>query len=94
MTVKVRYKKPAEDVSSLLSQPVRAGAAVRELPFAAAVAEFGLLLREKDSPMTRWNALVARLATMPVPAEDAAERQGLREVIELAVGLRKLNRDR
>jgi Ca-activated chloride channel family protein len=92
MTVKVRYKQPAEDVSNLMSQAVRAGGQTRELPFAAAVAEFGLLLREKDAPLARWDGLLARLSKLPVPAEDAAERQGLREVVELAVGLRKLHR--
>src|SRR6185369_64500 len=46
LTVKVRYKQPDADVSELMEQPVRRNAAAPHVPFAAAVAEFGLLLRD------------------------------------------------
>jgi Ca-activated chloride channel homolog len=48
MTVKVRYKKPDGETSTLVTVPVagRNSAAPRHLGFAAAVAEFGMLLRE------------------------------------------------
>ncbi len=49
--VKVRYKQPDGDVSRLLSQPVLAGADQKpsvDFQFQAAVAEFGLLLRNSD----------------------------------------------
>jgi Ca-activated chloride channel family protein len=48
--VKVRYKRPDGERSLLLEHPVaeRAGAASRELSFAAAVAGFGMLLRESE----------------------------------------------
>jgi Ca-activated chloride channel homolog len=50
MTVKVRYKQPDGDRSTLVVVPVagRATPSPRHLGFAAAVAEFGMLLR--DSP--------------------------------------------
>ena len=51
--VKVRYKQPDGDQSRLISQPVLASAAASPPPsvdfqFQAAVAEFGLLLRNSD----------------------------------------------
>src|SRR6266550_2656464 len=49
--VKVRYKQPDGDVSRLLSQPVMATAGQSpstDFQFQAAVAEFGLLLRNSD----------------------------------------------
>ena len=48
MTVKVRYKEPAADVSRLVEVPVanHAAALERNTGFAAAVAEFGMLLRQ------------------------------------------------
>jgi len=49
--VKVRYKQPDGDVSKLLSQPVLATASQSpstDFQFQAAVAEFGLLLRNSD----------------------------------------------
>ena len=50
MTVKVRYKQPDGDRSSLVTVPVsgRETTSPRHIGFAAAVAEFGMLLR--DSP--------------------------------------------
>jgi Ca-activated chloride channel family protein len=48
MTVKVRYKQPDGERSALVAVPVagRETASARNLSFAAAVAEFGMLLRE------------------------------------------------
>ena len=50
MNIKLRYKEPAEDTSTAFEVPVRRGKApaTGNLGFAAAVAEFGMLLR--DSP--------------------------------------------
>jgi Ca-activated chloride channel family protein len=49
MTVKLRYKKPDGDVSSLMSVAVRTGSrTTAELGFASAVAEFGMLLRDSE----------------------------------------------
>ncbi len=50
MTVKIRYKRPGEDTSNLLTHRVEAGKvkATGNLLFASAVAEFGMLLRESE----------------------------------------------
>ena len=50
MTVKLRYKQPDGDVSKLISRAVqdRAGALTSNSGFAAAVAEFGMLLRKSE----------------------------------------------
>jgi Ca-activated chloride channel family protein len=90
LMVKIRYKRPAEDVSALLTQPVRAGGAVRNLPFAAAVAEFGLLLRETESDPAAWTRLTTQIKTLPVATAEAADRQNLAALVDLAAGLRKL----
>jgi len=53
MTVKLRYKKPDEDVSKLISQAViddnkPLASTSDNFRFSAAVAEFGLLLRNSE----------------------------------------------
>lgn len=53
LTIKVRYKKPDGNASMLLEKPVKAYAAGIEdmsdnLSFAAAVTEFGMILRESE----------------------------------------------
>ena len=90
LTVKIRYKAPDGDRSALITQPVRAGGSTRDLPFAAAVAEFGMLLRTPEAPADRWARLTRQLKSMDVPIEDAADVQGFRELVELAAGLKKL----
>ncbi len=50
MTVKLRYKEPTGDTSKLISVPVRdrVGELTPNLGFAAAVVEFGMLLRKSE----------------------------------------------
>jgi Ca-activated chloride channel family protein len=50
VTVKIRYKKPGDDTSKLISERVEAGKtkSTSNLMFASAVAEFGMLLRESE----------------------------------------------
>ena len=50
MTVKLRYKEPDGDASRLISVPVanRTGELAPNVGFAAAVAEFGMLLRNSE----------------------------------------------
>ena len=91
LTVKVRYKLPEADVSDLIEQPVRPGGRAPDLAFAAAVAEFGMLLRDGQSPLNRWQDLTRRIRLLSVSNETAAERQALADLVELAAGLRKLN---
>ncbi len=90
LTVKVRYKLPSASESQLMSQPVRAGGLAADLPFAAAVAEFGMLLRDDQASANRWSALVRRLQTIESPLQSAADREAFADLVELAAGLRKL----
>jgi Ca-activated chloride channel family protein len=88
LTVKIRYKAPDGQASELMARPVRAaGARASTLPFASAVAEFGLLLRSPEADRSRWTALVARLRGMPAGGVDAGDRQQFAELVELAAGL-------
>jgi len=50
MTVKIRYKKPDENSSKLISERVESGklSHSKNILFASAVAEFGMLLRESE----------------------------------------------
>jgi Ca-activated chloride channel family protein len=53
LTLKIRYKAPEEDASKLISVSVedsdaKFGAASRDFQFAAAVASFGMLLRNSQ----------------------------------------------
>jgi Ca-activated chloride channel homolog len=50
LTVKIRYKKPGDDTSNLLTHRMTLGTtqATNNLLFASAVAEFGMLLRESE----------------------------------------------
>lgn len=91
MTVKVRYKQPDADTSRLMQQIVRPGGSSRHLSFAAAVAEFGLLLRE-DRPLDhRWTTLSIRAKEI-YGAGTAAEREMFAELVETAAGLKRQRR--
>jgi len=90
LTVKIRYKQPDGDLSELMEQPIRRNAAAPHVAFAAAVAEFGLLLRDAASPATRWDPLAARVNTMSGAGTDAADRQSFRDLVELAAGLKRI----
>ena len=53
MHIKIRYKKPAEDTSILMTNRVNSQSAIKAVPsdnlnFAAAVAEYGMLLRNSE----------------------------------------------
>jgi Ca-activated chloride channel family protein len=69
LTVKVRYKAPDDDRSQLIEWPVRAGGTVQHLPFASAVAEFGLLLRDNARNERAWDALSRRVKALEVPRD-------------------------
>jgi len=95
--VKVRYKQPDGDESRLLTQPVLAG--TRQAPsldfqFQAAVAEFGLLLRNSDF---RGKADLARVIAAAREARGT-DREGYRaefvRVAEAVRGIGLARRDR
>jgi Ca-activated chloride channel family protein len=89
LTVKVRYKLPDGDTSTLMEQAVTPGRQARHLALASAVAEFGMLLRDPLPQPARWDGLVGRLTAMS-GGELAADRASFAELVEAAAGLKKL----
>ena len=91
LTVKVRYQPPDGDQSRLIEQAVPAAATATPtfLPFASAVAEFGLLLRDDAVAPGRWDALARRIGRMTVPVQLEADRAQVAELVELARALRR-----
>ncbi len=74
----------------MFSAVVRPGGRDTHLPFASAVAEFGLLLRENEPAATRWDALVSRAQALAAKSDPSGERSGFVRMVELAAGLRRL----
>ncbi|RZK52270.1 MAG: DUF3520 domain-containing protein, partial [Hymenobacter sp.] len=92
LTVKLRYQEPQGSTSKLSAQPL-AGAATpiaqasADQQFAAAVAEFGLLLRQSEQRGTATYATAARLAEAGRGADKDGYRAELVRLIGLAEGL-------
>ena len=94
LTVKLRYKEPDGETSKLLERPVRDegtryASATQDFKFAAAVASFGMILR--DSPH-RGNATfdsVLELAREGVGADRHGYRAELLELARQAKSLRE-----
>jgi Ca-activated chloride channel family protein len=89
MTVKVRYKRPDGDTSTLVTVPVagRNSTASRHVGFAAAVAEFGMLLRE--SPFkgdASWSDVAALAAKHRGDDADGYRAEFVR-LVDLAASL-------
>jgi Ca-activated chloride channel family protein len=89
MTVKLRFKKPDEDTSRLMSVivPNRSGELTPALGFAAAVAQFGMLLRDSEfKGASSWSS--ARTLARQYQGED---RDGYRaefvRLVDLAEAL-------
>ncbi len=94
LTVKARYKEPEGDVSAMIEQTVQFGGRVRHLPFATAVAEFGLLLRDAASKAGRWDALSRSLAAASVSESLTSDKAAFVELVDTAKGLVRLQRRR
>jgi len=90
LQVKARYKQPDGEASELMAQVLRPGGRPQFLPLASAIAEFGLLLRDGPHDVERWDELARRVATLDVPASMGADRNGFRELVEIARGLARL----
>jgi Ca-activated chloride channel family protein len=90
LTVKVRYKQPAGDTSQLISLSTRGGERMRHLPLAAAVADFGLILRDAPDHRERWTDLARRLERLAVEGPLREDVNGLRELVATASGLARL----
>jgi Ca-activated chloride channel family protein len=89
LTVKVRYKQPDGDTSQLLSMAVadRDGALAGNLGFAAAVAEFGMLLRRSEHAGQASWVEAAELARRHRGADPDGYRAEFVRLVDLAAAL-------
>ncbi|TGE09397.1 vWA domain-containing protein [Hymenobacter fodinae] len=93
LTVKLRYKQPQGGSSKLLEQPLTGqdrplAEASENLRFAAAVAQFGMLLRQSDYRGTATWEATAALAKGARSYDPDGYRAELVRLIKLAEGLR------
>jgi hypothetical protein len=95
MTVKLRYKQPTGETSSKIELPVTdegktLEAASGEFQFSAAVAGFGLLLRDSSYKGTlSWEA-VRKLALAGKGADKLGYRGEFLQLIDKAAGLKQI----
>ena len=94
MTVKLRYKAPDGDQSRLMSVPVknRAGELSANVGFAAAVAEFGMLLRHSEYGGRASHADAAALARRFRGTDPDGYRAEFVKLVELAEALSRQTR--
>lgn len=88
LTVSLRYKAPNGDTSKLAEYPVEADSYRAEcsenLSFAAAVAEFGMLLRDSENKGTSSYQSVIALAESCIHGESDDYRREFLELVKLA----------
>ena len=92
LTVKLRYKAPRGTTSQLLSQPlvgapVAIANASADFRFAAAVAQFGLLLRQSEQRGTATWVATEQLANGARGSDTDGYRAELVRLVQLAKGL-------
>ena len=94
MTVKLRYKAPDGDQSRLITVPVknRAGELAANVGFAAAVAEFGMLLRHSEYGGRASHADAAALARRFRGTDPDGYRAEFVKLVELAEALSRQTR--
>lgn len=95
LTIKVRYKKPDGITSMLLEKPVKDfGEAIEDasenLRFAAAVAEFGMILRESEFRGTSTLDGAAKLASSAKGSDDDGYRSEMVRLINTVRDMRLL----
>ncbi len=94
MNIKLRYKAPAGDVSKLIVHPVQAGsqsasATSNNFRFSAAVAEFGLLLRDSEYKQHSSFSQVLQLANTAVGNDTYGYRKEFIKLVGQANSLKK-----
>jgi len=95
LTIKVRYKQPDGTTSKLLEKPVRSNSLSIEevsdnLRFAAAVVEFGMILRESEYKGTSTLEGAARLARFSKGEDDDGYRSEFIRLIDTVKDMRVL----
>ncbi|HZL77043.1 MAG TPA: von Willebrand factor type A domain-containing protein [Bacteroidales bacterium] len=95
LTIKVRYKKPDGNTSMLLEKPVKSTAddideASENLRFAAAVAEFGMILRESEFKGSSSLESAAKMAKSARGEDEDGYRSELVRLIETVKSMRVL----
>jgi Ca-activated chloride channel family protein len=93
LTVKLRFKEPTGDKSELIEfplkqEPKRFGAASENLRFAAAVAEFGMLLRNSQYRGGATMSAVEEIATAASSHDPSGYRAEFVELVKKAEGLK------
>jgi Ca-activated chloride channel homolog len=86
VTVKIRYKKPGDDTSKLITQRVEVGKtkSTNNLLFASAVAEFGMLLRESEFMGTSSFATALNRAKKSKDEDEYGYKNDFIKMIEMA----------
>ena len=87
MTIKLRYKLPGADVSKLITYPVANSDIALEntsknYRFAAAVAEFGLLLRQSSFKQNSSYDQVINMAATAIDKDENSYRKGFIKLVE------------
>ena len=98
MTIKLRYKKPNGDVSKLIEQPVfdkqlPLASASKNFRFAAAVAEFGMLLRQSEFKSNASFENAQELASNAKGGDEEGYRSEFIKLIKKAQSLTKVRDD-
>jgi Ca-activated chloride channel family protein len=94
MTIKLRYKKPDEDISKLITHPVMddhiaVDRTSNNFRFSAAVAEFGLLLRNSDYKQQSSYSQVIGLAKAATGKDSNGYRAEFIQLVQAATSLAK-----
>jgi Ca-activated chloride channel family protein len=92
LTVKLRFKEPTGDKSELIEfplkqEPKRFGAASENLRFAAAVAEFGMLLRNSQHRGGATISAVEEIASSTLGKDPSGYRAEFVELVKKAGGM-------
>ena len=95
LTIKVRYKKPDGHTSMLLEKPVKAygdeiEGASENLRFAAAVAEFGMILRDSEFKGNATLEGAAKLAKSAIGEDEDGYRSEMIRLISTVKDMRSL----
>lgn len=96
MTVKFRYKKPDGNKSLLIEEVIKGTpnqftGASQNLRLAAAVAQFGMLLRDSEYKGEGGYALITKLLNEAVQEDPEGYKNELLQLIKTASGLSKTN---